>query len=372
MRIPDFDLERFFARYEFSVPYLLCASDVEGWPMADVLALADDEVRRLWDGLRLGYTESMGHPLLRVEIATQLFERLDGDDVLVFSGASEGIYALVNVLLQPGDHAVVVWPAYQSLHEVARALGADVTLLELHDGDGWALDPARVRAAVTPRTKLIVVNAPHNPTGMLPTAGAFREIVEIAGDAGAVLLSDEVYRGLEVDPAARLPSGADLGDHVVSLGVMSKAFAMAGLRIGWIATRDRGVLDRAARFKDYTTLCPPAPSEVLSIAALRARDRVLARSNAIIGANLARLDTFFARWSETISWERPAAGSIAFPRFAAGVDAERLVDDLASTEGVLLAPGRLFGRDDGHVRIGFGRENLPEAVDRFERFLERR
>ena len=200
MRVPDFLLERFFARYEFSVPYLLCASDVEGWPMADVLALADDEVRGLWDGLRLGYTEAMGHPLLRAEIARQLFERLDGDDVLVFSGASEGIFALVNVALEPGDHAVVVWPAYQSLHEVARSLGADVTLLELHESDGWALDPERVRAAVTPRTRLIVVNTPHNPppgrSRRRPSCGGSSDI---AGDAGATLLSDEVYRGLEVD-----------------------------------------------------------------------------------------------------------------------------------------------------------------------------
>ena len=372
MRIPDFDLERFFARYEFSVPYLMCASDVEGWPMADVLALADDEVRGLWDGLRLGYTESMGHPLLRAEIAARLFERLEGEDVLVFSGASEGIFALVNVVLQPGDHAVVVWPAYQSLHEVARSLGADVTLLELHESDGWALDPTRVRAAVTRHTKLIVVNAPHNPTGAMISPEAFREIVEIAGDAGAVLLSDEVYRGLEVDPSTRLPSGADLGDHVVSLGVMSKALAMAGLRIGWIATRDRELLGRAARFKDYTTLCPPAPSELLAIAALRASDRVLERSNAIIRANLERLDPFFARWHDTISWVRPKAGSIAFPRFAEGIDADALVTELAASEGVLLAPGRMFGREDGHVRIGFGRENLPEALARFERFLERR
>jgi aspartate/methionine/tyrosine aminotransferase len=371
VRIEDFELERYFARHEFSVPYMLCASDVEGWPMADVLALADDEVRGLWDGLRLHYTESMGHPLLRAEIARQLFEHLDGDDVLVFSGASEGIFVLVNVLLEPGDHAVVVWPAYQSLHEVARAIGADVTLLELHESEGWALDPARIRAAVTPRTRLVVVNAPHNPTGMLPSQAAFREIADIVGDAGAVLLSDEVYRGLERDPGTRLPSGADLGAHVVSLGVMSKSFAMAGLRVGWIATRDRALLDRAARFKDYTTLCPPAPSEILSIAALRARDTVLARSNAIVDANLQVLDAFLARWPGRIAWVRPTAGSIGFAHLRDD-DVNGLVADLAADEGVLLAPGRMFGRDDGHVRIGYGRTNLPDAVARFERFLERR
>ena len=206
---------------------------------------------------------------------------------------------------------------------------------------------------------------------MLVPEPAFRELVDIAADAAATLFSDEVYRGLEVEPATRLPSGADLGDHVVSLGVMSKAFAMAGLRIGWIATRDHLLLDAAARFKDYTTLCPPAPSELLSIAALRVRDRVLTRSNAITSRNLALLDGFFERRHE-LSWVRPGGSSIGFPRFADGIDANALVDELARDQGVLLAPGRLFGRDDGHVRLGFGRENLPEALVRFEAFLERR
>jgi aspartate/methionine/tyrosine aminotransferase len=180
-----------------------------------------------------------------------------------------------------------------------------------------------------------------------------------------------VYRGLERDPGTRLPSGADLGAHVVSLGVMSKSFAMAGLRVGWIATRDRALLDRAARFKDYTTLCPPAPSEILSIAALRARDTVLARSNAIVDANLQVLDAFLARWPGRIAWVRPTAGSIGFAHLRDD-DVNGLVADLAADEGVLLAPGRMFGRDDGHVRIGYGRTNLPDAVARFERFLERR
>ena len=142
-----------------------------------------------------------------------------------------------------GDHAIVTWPAYQSLHEVARATGADVTLHELRASEGWAIDVDRLRASVTPRTKLIVVNAPHNPTGMLPDAATWAAVSAIAADAGAVLFSDEVYRFLERDPAARLTAGADLGPHGVSLGVMSKSFSMAGLRIGWLASRDRAFLD---------------------------------------------------------------------------------------------------------------------------------
>jgi aspartate/methionine/tyrosine aminotransferase len=370
MRIDDFELERFFARYEFAVRHLLCASDVEGWPMADLLALADAESLALWHGLRLGYTEAPGHPLLRAEIA-RLYDTIEPGEVLVFSGAEEAIFVTANVLLGPGDHAIVVWPAYQSLHEVARATGADVTLHELRAADGWAIDVDALRRRVTPRTRLIVVNVPHNPTGYLPGAATYRAVAEIAADAGATLLSDEVYRFLEGDRTDRLPAGADLGPHGVSVGVMSKSFALAGLRIGWLATHDARLLDAAARFKDYTTICASAPAEILSLVALRARDAVLARSRAIVSANLARLDPFFERQAAHFRWVRPGGGSIAFPELRASVPIDRFAQDLLEAEGVLIAPGSIFGHPGNHFRLGFGRTDMPAALERLEAFAER-
>ena len=313
MRISEFALERYFARWEFAAEHLLCASDVQAYPMADLLALADDETRALWDGLELGYTESSGHPLLRREIAA-LCETTEPDDVLTFAGAEEAVFCLANVLLGPGDHAIVTWPAYQSLYEVGRAAGADVTLHELHESDGWAIDVDRLRAQVTPATRLIVVNTPHNPTGMLADRSTYDEIVAIAAESGAHLLVDEVYRSLEFDESERLPAGADALPRGLSLGVMSKAYAMAGLRIGWLATRDRDQLARLAAFKDYTTICSSAPSEILSIIALRAGPQVLARSRGIIAANVEILDAFFDDWVDRFTWVRPRAGSIGFPR----------------------------------------------------------
>jgi aspartate/methionine/tyrosine aminotransferase len=370
MRIAEFELERFFARHEFAVRSLLCASDVEGWRMDELLARADDETRALWDGLTLGYTEAPGHPLLRAEIAS-LYETIEPDEVLTFSGAEEAIYVAANVLLGPGDHAIVTWPAYQSLHEVARATGADVTLHELHASEGWAIDPDRLRAQVTARTRLFVVNAPHNPTGMLPDAATYRAVAEIAADAGATLFSDEVYRYLEVDPATRLPVGADVGPHGVSLGVMSKSFAMAGLRIGWLATHDRRLLDAAARYKDYLTICSSAPSEILALVALRARDTVLARSRAITGANLALLDGFFARQAAHVEWVRPRGGSIGFPSLRADVSIDTFAANLLDAEGVLLAPGSLFGHPGNHFRLGFGRAAFGDGLERFEAYVAR-
>jgi aspartate/methionine/tyrosine aminotransferase len=369
MRIADFELERYFARWEFAVRHILCASDVEGWSMAELLALADDETAALWAALRLGYTESPGHPLLRREIAS-LYETATPDDILVLSGAEEGIFALVNVLLGPADHAIVTWPGYQSLHEVARACGADVTLHELREAAGWGIDVEALRRQVTPATRLIVINAPHNPTGMLPDRATYTAVVEIAAEAGAHLLVDEVYRFLEFDEADRLPAGVDAGPHVVSLGVMSKSFAMAGLRIGWLASHDRELLARVAAFKDYTTICAAAPSEILALIGLRARGTVLDRSRRLVLANLAILDGVFERWPGTLSWVRPRGGSIGFPRLRPELDADRFAADLVESQGVLLLPGSRFGHAGNHVRLGFGRADLPAAVAGLERFLE--
>jgi len=372
MRIADFALERYFARWEFAVRHLLCASDVEGYPLAELLALADDETRGLWEGLRLGYTESTGHPLLRREIAG-LYERIDADEVLVFAGAEEAIFCLLNVLLGPGDHAVVTWPGYQSLYEVARAAGSDVTLHELREADGWALDVDRLRAALRPETRLVVVNAPHNPTGMLPTHAEWRALTDLCAEAGVHLLSDEVYRFLEFDPADRLVAGADALDRGVSLGVMSKSFAMAGLRIGWLATRDRALLERVAAFKDYTTICSSAPSEILALIALRARETVLTRSRAIVEANLPLLDAFFAERPEAFVWVRPRAGSVAFPRLTLpGTTVDDFAAELVEAEGVLLLPGSRFGHPGNHFRVGFGRTDLPVALGRLAAFADLR
>jgi aspartate/methionine/tyrosine aminotransferase len=371
MQLTSFALERFFARWEFTAEMMLCASDVEGWPMAELLALASEEDRRRWETLRLGYTESPGLPELRAEIAS-LYETVQAEDVLVFSGAEEAIFTLHNVLLGPGDHAVVVRPAYQSLAEVARAAGADVSGIELREERGWRLDVDEIRGLLRPSTRLVLVNEPHNPTGSLTDRATFDRLVALAAESGTRLIVDDVYRFLEFDPTDRLPAGADASPTGVSIGVMSKSFALAGLRIGWIATRDRDLLGRLAAFKDYTTICNSGPSEVLALIALRARDRVLARNREIVLSNVARLDEFFGRWRGTFEWVRPRGGSIGFPRLALDVPVDRFADALVAETGVLIAPGGLFGGAADHFRLGFGRTNMPEAMARLEAFTHSR
>lgn len=332
-----------------------------------MLDLADEECLTLWRDLKLGYTESTGHPLLRAEIAS-LYRHITPDETLTFAGAEEAIYILLNVLLGAGDHAVVAWPAYQSLYEVARSTGASVDLLELHESSGWALDLNALQRLLRPTTRLIVVNFPHNPTGTLPDRESFGALIDMARYAGCWLLSDEVYRGLEYDDADRLPAVCDQYEHGISLGVMSKAYALAGLRVGWIVCRNADLLGRLAAFKDYTTICNSAPSEILALAALRARESLLARSRAIVTGNLVYLDRFFSEWSGAFRWVRPRAGSVAFPKLTANSSIESFAADLVEHEGVLLLPGTLFGHAGNHFRLGFGRRDLPEALEGLERF----
>jgi aspartate/methionine/tyrosine aminotransferase len=365
--LPSFALERFFARYEFQARYLLCTSDCESMSVGDLLAMepgAEAGFHRHW----LGYTESAGSPSLRGEIS-RLYEEQGPHNILVHSGAEEAIYLFMRTL-SPSDHIIVQQPCYQSLHAVAGSIGCDVSAWKAREEDGWRLDPSDLKALIRPATRAIVINSPNNPTGSLASRADFEAILQLAEDRGIILFSDEVYRGLEYDEADRLPSACDLGEHAVSLGVMSKAYGLAGLRIGWLATRNTTLLARVAALKDYTTICSSAPSEFLAELALRHGDAIVRRNRDIIAANLRLLDGFFERRAEHFVWSRPSAGPIGFPRLRGG-DSERFCDELVRDTGVLLLPGAVYGDRDNHFRIGFGRRNMPEALARLEESLDR-
>lgn len=370
MKIPPFDLERYFVPIPFSAPHMLLGSDCEGLSLFEVLALADAGTRKLWDGLKLGYTEAMGLPLLRREIAS-LHAGISSDDILVIA-PSEGIFLAMNVLLQPGDHVICTFPGYQSLYELAKSIGCEVELWEAEEDKGWAFDVQFLADRIRPNTKLVVCNFPHNPTGSLPSRSDYLSILEIASKRGAHVFSDEMYRLLELDPADRLPSACERYERAISLSGMSKTFGMAGVRIGWLVTRDRDLLQRMSAFRDYTTLCANAPGEILSLIALRVKEQVIAKHLARIRRNLGLLDAFFRRHAATMTWQRPRAGTIGFARLLSRDDSYTFCQEALKTAGVALLPSRVFGYGDRHVRIGFGKENLPGALEAFEGFLGRR
>ncbi|MEP6896881.1 MAG: aminotransferase class I/II-fold pyridoxal phosphate-dependent enzyme [Chloroflexota bacterium] len=363
MNLAPFKLERYFAKYEFNTEYLLCSSDCEAMSIADLLALEDgsaEKFQHTW----LGYTESQGHPALRKEIAN-IYETIQPEDILVHTGAEEAIFLFMHAALKKNDHVIVHAPHYQSLSEVANAIGCETCVWEAREENDWALDVNELKNLIQLNTKAIILNTPHNPTGYLMTKSDFEAVNKFAQENNLLLFCDEVYRESEYDPALRLPAGCDMGGHAVSLGVTSKTYGLAGLRIGWIATKNKDIYNKMASLKDYTTICNSAPSEFLAEVALRNRQKLVDRNLGIIKTNLEIVDELFTRHSSLFSWVRPNAGSMGFPKLLEG-DIEAFCDTLV---GVLLLPGTMYDDSKNHFRIGLGRKNLPQAVERLEEYL---
>lgn len=367
MNISPFKLERYFAKYEFSTEYLLCSSDCESVSVKDLLKFEPESEQQL-KGLWLGYTESEGNPSLRKQIC-EIYQNMSPENILVHSGAEEAIFLFMHALLERGDHVIVHWACYQSLFEVAKSIGCQVTKWKGDEQKGWALDLDELKNSIKENTKVIIVNTPHNPTGFLMSKNDFHELNSIVQEKGIILFSDEVYRESEYDASERLPAACDINETAMSLGVMSKTYGLAGLRIGWIATRNKAVFQRAAALKDYTTICNSAPSEFLAELALKHREKLIDRNLNIIKSNISLLEKFFADHKSIFKWHQPKAGSIAFPKLLKG-DIDSFCESLVQKEGVLLLPGTLYGDDENHFRIGFGRKNMPEALEKLEQFLD--
>jgi len=368
MNLPPFKLERYFAKYEFNTEFLLCSSDCEAMPITDLLAFEPDAAQK-FQQVWLGYTESQGSPALRREIC-KLYETIEPEDILVHTGAEEAIYLFMHAAFKEGDHVIVHSPGYQSLAEVARAAGCDVSPWLAREQNNWALDLDELRHLMRTNTKGVIINTPHNPTGYLMPRADFEAVNKFAQEEKLILFSDEVYRESEYDPATRLPAACDLGEHAVSLGVTSKTYGLAGLRIGWIATKNKKIYQNMASLKDYTTICNSAPSEFLAEVAMRNRQKLVDRNLGIIKHNLTVIDDLFSRRASTFKWARPKAGSMAFPKLLKG-DIEDFCDDLVKKAGVLLLPGSMYDNSRNHFRLGFGRKNLPQAVERLEMYLNK-
>ena len=232
--LPDFALEVYLGRHEFSAKHYLCGSDAQTLTVRELLDLANDDEREAFDRLPLSYTPTWGGQRLLDAIAAT-YDEVDSEHVLTFAGAEEGIFWAMQRLVGPGDHAVVVVPTYQATESVPLASGVEVSGLALDPADGWALDVDRLRGLLRPDTRLVAVNFPNNPTGAVPDRKTFTALVELCEERGIRLFSDEVYRGAEPDPDRTLPQAADLSPAALSLNVMSKAYGLPGLRIGWIA-----------------------------------------------------------------------------------------------------------------------------------------
>ncbi|WP_248767347.1 aminotransferase class I/II-fold pyridoxal phosphate-dependent enzyme [Pseudomonas sp. MWU12-2345] len=373
--LPDFRLETYFSKWEFSARYHMTASDAQSLTIKELLALADASDREAFETLSLGYTQTFGAPEL-LEVIASTYERLAPADLLCFAGAEEGLYVAMHALLDKGDHAIVVTPNYQSSETIPLSL-CEVTGVALDPEQGWTLDIDAVAAAIRPNTRLISINFPHNPTGKILERERFDALVDLCRQHGIYLFSDEAYRLLGLGEGGQLPAVADVYERGLSLAVMSKPYGLPGLRIGWIACQDRGLLSRMERMKHYLSICNAGPSEVLARIALKAREPILARIHQLMRQNLTLLDGFFREFEELFEWYRPDGGCIAYPRYLGAEGVERFATDLVERTGVLLLPSSIYESALGPVprdrfRIGYGRAHMEEGLEVFANYLRGR
>jgi aspartate/methionine/tyrosine aminotransferase len=319
--------------------------------LGDFLADLDPGLSLDWNGRSfLGLPELRGHVIAQAGLAGLC----EPDDVLITAGAAEANYLVMRQLVQAGDHIVTESPGWPQVEVMARAIGAEVSLVTRREADGWQLSLDALRAAVTPRTRLIFLSNPNNPTGQLLGASDLRAIAQIAAEVGAWLLVDEVYAGLEW-AAPRSPSIAGIYPRGITTGSVSKALGLQGLRTGWIICRDAGLIKDAVILRENSSEIMNVLGETIAEIALRpdryAASLEVARQEG--RANLDILDRFVAQTPE-LSWVRPEAGLIGLARLPHGIDSDAFARQLlADPYRTFLLPGSAYGQP-AHIRLGVG------------------
>ena len=329
----------------------------------------DTETLKLWQNLKLAYTESSGHPLLKEEIA-KLHTSIKPDEINVMV-PEEAIFVAMNCLLEKGDHVVTTFPGYQSLYEIADSLGCEVSKWTPEYKNGWKFEIEKLKSLIRKETKLVVINFPHNPTGATISENELNEIVELCKTNNTLLFSDEMYRFLEYNSDDRLPSASDLFENAISLFGMSKSFSLPGLRIGWLSSKNKNLMQEISEFKDYTTICNNAPGEILSIIALQNKNKILERNFQIISKNLQLLDSFFKIHNKLFTWKPPIAGTIAFPELRGNIPIAEFCQNLVEQEKTMLLPATVYGFEGNYFRIGFARKNLNQGLEKLDKFIKR-
>jgi aspartate/methionine/tyrosine aminotransferase len=366
MKINDFNLERYFARHEFTAKYLLSSSDCDGYEMKYVLDQASAKELELWEKLTLGYTGSEGHPLLREAILQ--YYNLENIENVVVSSPGELNFITMNVLLKPEDHVVVVSPCYQSLSEVVKSLNCEISYWQ-PDPLTWEFDTATLESLVQPNTRLIILNFPHNPTGAYLNRNQLDNIVDIAKKQDAWIFSDEMYRKLMVREIPELPPISDIYKKGISLWGTSKSFGLAGLRIGWLVAQNREFLQKVVAFKDYLSICSSAPAEILAMIALNHPENFIQPNLEKIRTNIELFSVFALRHKELLTFITPTAGSVAFAKMNIEKSALDFSNRLVEETGIMTVPGEMFEYPGKYLRIGFGRRNFPEVLEKLEAYL---
>jgi aspartate/methionine/tyrosine aminotransferase len=352
MRIREFGVETWMNRWETRCRYNLAETCVESLTVDQLLGLAGIDGSAFLEELReikLTYGAIEGSDRLRDAIAA-LYETVQREDVLVAHGAIGANHLVYEALVEPGDRVISIVPTYQQHISIPESLGAEVVTLALREIDGWRADLDELRRLAAGGAKMVALANPNNPTGALLDEADLREIAAIADAAGAWVLSDEVYRGIDQEAPGTTPSIADLYPRGIAVGSMSKAFSLAGLRLGWIAAPPE-VLRAVTSHRDYNTISVGMVDDLLAAIALEHRDAILARNRGIVRGNLVALDAWVAG-EPSISFVRPQGGTIALLRYAFDLPSESLCIRLLEERGVMFTPGSALDME-GYLRIGY-------------------
>jgi aspartate/methionine/tyrosine aminotransferase len=364
VKLSVFRQEEFFEDYEFSCELMLALSGAEPMTAAELTEIVGERPRLDWE---VGYTPSSGYPELRDAIAA-LNPPAERENVMVTVGAIEALLILSNLLLDPGDEAICLWPAYQPIHELAAGAGASIRFVRLEQGDDFAIDLGAIEDAVGPRTKVVLLNVPHNPTGQTVPPEDLQELARRLAPLGVHLVVDEVFREMRSGHPA---SAWDGQDNLIAISSMSKSYALPGLRIGWLVA-DPELVVKARQFRKYTSLNPGSRDQLWALAALEHRAEVLARTWALTedGADLAT--RWIADHPDDFELVAPPAGGLFFPRLRHDVPTLDFCAQLVHDTGVLLAPGSVCYDSEGFLRLGVATPQLAAGLDRLDGWLTRR
>ncbi|MBK5569811.1 aminotransferase [Ensifer sp. SSB1] len=370
MKIRNFGVEIWMNRYETRCDWNIAETCVESLTVAELLEMAGktDTILSELLPMKLTYGAIEGSERLR-KLVAGLYEKPGADNVVITHGAI-GANALVHAtLVEPGDRVISVLPTYQQHYSIPESYGADVQILKLTEKTGFLPDLEELRRLATPGTKLIAINNPNNPTGSLMDRAYLEKIVEIARACGAWILCDEVYRGTDQEGDGMTASIADLYEKGISTASMSKTFALAGLRLGWIVAPVE-LIHAVSVHRDYNTISVGMLDDHFAAIALENRDKILARSQAITRTNLAVL----SNWVENeplISWIKPKSGTTALLKYDLPISSEEFCIRLLERTGVMLTPGSAMDME-GYVRIGFTNNGttLQEGLKRMSEFLK--
>ncbi|HSA96766.1 MAG TPA: aminotransferase class I/II-fold pyridoxal phosphate-dependent enzyme [Acidobacteriota bacterium] len=368
MKIDVFKMERMQSTWENVVEYNLSESGVHPLNLKELLT--PDEIDAL-ARVDLGYTQTNGTIGLREAIA-RLYPGISLEQILATAGSSEANFLLIWSLIEPGDEVLFELPNYMQMGGLLKAFGAKVKPFRLRESLGWQPDLDELRKLVTPKTKLIVLTNPNNPTGAVLSPEVMKGIVGLAADAGAWILADEVYQGAELS-GARTPSFWGAWEKTLVVNGLSKAYGLPGLRVGWIIGPE-DVVKRTWPYHDYTTISPSALSDRLATLALSPgrRERILERTRGILNANFPVLEAWLKGHGGLFAFLPPKAGAICFARYGLKVPSIELVERLIRENGVLLVPGDHF-ETEGYLRFGYGPNQayLRAALARVDEMLKK-